>query len=222
MKRFNSISILILSLLFFNNISSQEDVKNKVDYDITLTSNYIWRDFLFDYEALQTNITFNYKDTGLYFNAWNSVGNTGGNDLQTTLTLGYTKSYKNIEFGTALILYHPTFPGSREILISTTFPIKKINTSVNLYAADNEAIYFTIGIPGQKLFTLKKYPIIFNTSLAYRTNDIAINNGFRDLNVGISMPIETKHYTFSIYSTYTNVLAQDRTRLQVGANVYFK
>ena len=222
MKRIKLLSTIILCLFFFNNVSSQEDIKNKVDYDLTLTSNYIWRDFLFDYEAIQTNITFNYKKTGLYFNAWNSVGNTKGNDIQTTLTLGYTKALKNVELGAALILYHPTFPGSREILISAAFPIKKVNTFVNIYTADNEAVYFSVGIPGQKLFSIKRHPIVFNTSLGYRTNDITINNGFRDLNVGLSMPIETKQFTISFYSTYTNVLAQDRTRLQIGANVYFK
>ncbi len=222
MKKAKLLSVIILCALFFNNAFSQESIKNNVDYDVTLTSNYIWRDFLFDYEAVQTNVTFNYKDTGLYFNAWNSVGNIKNNDIQTTLTLGYTKTLKNIELGTALILYHPTAPGSREVLISATFPIKNISTAINLYAANNEAVYFSLGIPGQKLFSIKKHPIIFNTSLAYRTNDIPINNGFRDLNVGISTPIETKYFTISIYSTYTNVLAQNRTRLQVGANVSFK
>jgi hypothetical protein len=222
MKSLKLLSKITLCLFFFHSAYSQDNKKSTVDFDVTLTSNYIWRDFLFDYEAIQTNATYTYKDTGLYFNGWSSVGNTTGNDLQTTLTLGYTKSLKNLELGAALIFYHPTFSGSRELLISAGFPIKKINTSTNIYIADNKAVYFSVGIPEQRMFSINKYPVMFNTSLGYRANDIDVNNGFRDLNIGLSIPVETTNFTFSFYATYTNVLAQKRTRLQIGTNVYFK
>jgi len=223
MKKTNKILLTTLFLAFTNTLFAQEK-SNNIDFSIGTTTNYIWRDAVTNYSAIQPSVTYTFKNADLYLNIWNSFGaRSNTNDLETSVTLGGSIfNNENIELSTAFIFYASPFPNFGEFMTSIAFPIKNSKPILNMFFTDKRAIYTSFGILEHEIFHIKNSIVLLDTSFSYRFNDIEINNGFRDFNIGISTPVDFKHFTASIYTRLTRIIDLKSNHMQFGVNFNFK
>lgn len=218
-------------------------VQNNFTLSTRLTSNYIWRDAISNYSAIQPSAGYTFGNSGFSFNFWSNYGtNSKTNDLEIATTVSYSHALSdqsNIFFGyihyLAPILEEGVNENSQrtynedtnssEVMLGVSFPFHSLNISQTNFFSNTRELYSNLGI-GKQFNFYKNQQFTVNTSLGYRagssSTDEGGGNGFRDLVFSLSYPIQTKHTTFNVYISSTHILKTREGAYQLGIDFTFK
>ena len=222
------------SLLKNKSILKETIVKDQNNFSLTTlyTSNYIWRDAISNYAAIQPSATYTFGKSGFSMNFWSSFGaNYETSDLEISTTLNYNFSVtKQVNANFGLIHYIAPilsdgvnyFLGTNfsEFFIGINFP-NFLQTNLNVFITDAGVIYQNISF-GQNIPVFKNHVLTVNSSLGYRINETFNTNGFRDFNFTISMPLKFKYINLVLFSSFTHVIKPNINTYQVGINFVFQ
>ncbi|MFC5045265.1 hypothetical protein ACFSTE_17140 [Aquimarina hainanensis] len=205
-----------------------------LDFQLYVTSNYIWRDIVTDYEAIQPSTTYTLYDTGLSLNIWTSFGiKSTTHNLETSVTMSYQNEIaRNISFSIGGVYYYAPADSALGVEYNTNFYevtagigyTKYLNPYLQIYVNNKEEIY-TILTVNETLFKKKGKYIDLSGSVAYRSNTVSIEgipatDGFRDATLRLAAHT-TLHkkavVSFSLGTTY--IIAEKTTHYQAGCNL---
>ena len=190
--------------------TSIERPKNVTNLSITATSNYIWRDIVTNYGAIQPSTDYVFGKSGFSLNIWSSFGiNHDTNDLEISSTLNYNwdiSKHINTSIG-GVYYYAPAIEGVSnsnfgELYLNVTLPKVVLQPSATIFVSDAKAFYTRITMAHQ-LYSWKRNTISLDGSLGYRFNDSNDNNGVRDINLGASASFELNDLTITLFSRAT-------------------
>lgn len=197
------------------------------------TTNYIWRDAVGNYSALQPSASYTFGKTGFSLNFWSSFGTRyNTNDLEISVTLSYTflvTKQLNLSLG---VIHYPT-----SVLASdnnTVFFAKNfsefffaistpgfLQANLYTYITNKGVIYSNIAV-AKTLPVGKKYNLDLNASLGHRIQGFHRHNGFRDANFTVSAPVNTPYVDLGLFASVTYVVRRETTHYQAGINFVFK
>ncbi len=203
---------------------------NALQFQLYTTTNYIWRDIVSDYEAIQPSVTYTFTRIGLSLNVWNSVGmDPKTNDLETSITLNYDYALNDdLLFSIAGIYYYAPVSIAEKLDNTNFYEVmgsiqysKPWNPRLSIYINDNKALYTIFNIR-ETIFNWKGYPIDINGSIAYRSNaDEA--NGLRDsvLSIATSKNI-SQGISASLTAGIVYVIREKVSSYQIGLTIAFE
>lgn len=209
--------------------SSDSKTRTNINFQIYATTNYIWRDDILDYAAIQPSTTYSFGQSGLSLNVWGSVGaGFETNNLEGSLTFNYTQAVsKNVTASFGMVYYYaPVIEGLSnsnfgEIYTSIALPSIFLQPSITSFVSDQGAVYSSFS-SSQQLYGWKSGDVGFNGALGHRFNDVTDNNGFRDLSFGVYTTFQIVDGMVRISLQSTRILPQSTIHFQVGINIALK
>jgi len=208
--------------------SSKICKQSTTEFMVEYTSNYVWRDYDYDFAAFQPSVTHNFGSSGLSIGIWTSIGASyDTDDIEVIPSISYDFDIKSVCLSMGLLYYTaPVDPSSigntnfTELYISSSFTSLLFNPVIEAYYDTNGPLYMSLAAE-QKLVTLGKHNLSMFSSVGYRQNSTEGDNGFREFNIGISFPIELKYANLSLFGKLTNLISEDINKIQVGVSVEF-
>ena len=198
---FHTIYFILITILFLSSsCSAQND--NKTVLNIKYCTNYVWRDDIADFQALQSTTTYTTKNEKWQFDIVTSMElYYKSNDIEITPGIRHIyTSEKNIRFSSGLWYYFVgdiggedptiTFEAYEEINFMAFF----LNPIFTLYLSDIGEGYTTIYF-SQSLASKKENEPYVYTLLGYRFGGIQLRNGFREIVLGVGYPLRIKKNT---------------------------
>lgn len=215
--------------------SVSKSYKGTTSASLQITSNYIWRDYIFDYWAIQPNTDYSFGESGFSVNFWSSFGvNYQTVDLQISSSVFYGDTIgKRIQYSIGLLHYlapvnvnlvDSTVSSYKtnfsEVTISFSRPDSLLSPRVISYVTNTGEVYSNFSINRDFLIS-KKRTISLLSSIGYRFGDLYENNGFRDFNFEISSPINLRYTSLLLYARFTHIIRPNLSRFQVGTVIAF-
>ncbi len=203
--------------------------KHNMNFEVLATTNYIWRDVVYNYPAIQPSTNYTFGDSGLSLNLFSSFGvNYDTNDLEISPTLRYNypiSKHINISLGGAYY-YAPTIEGIEnsnfgEAFATMVCPTTLLRPNVSVFVSDSGAFYTALALE-KELYSWKNNGISVTGSLGHRCNDIKETTGLRHLNLGASASFESTYTAINIFLSATQLIQQNTIHVQTGVNFMLK
>ena len=217
-----------------DSISNQVSTKNNFSLSTRYTTNYIWRDIIARYPAIQPSATYTFGKSGLSLNFWSSYGTRSkSNDLEisTTISYSYTISEKSSLVVGYIYYLGPILGNARvgyitdtnfsESMLGLRFKLFSLNTRVTSFLNNKGALYSNINL-GRGINIWKDQQFMLSASLGYRTGSNFLSKGFRDLTFRLATPIKSKYINFNLFLSSTKILKTKWKGYQIGIDFNFK
>ncbi len=204
-------------------------VQNNFSLSTLYTTNYIWRDAITDYAAIQPSATYSFGNSGFSVNFWSSYGvhyKTNDLEISTTFSYGFSVT-EGLSANVGFVHYvAPILSSGSGFNMDTNFSeyffgISLSQASLSVFMKNNGGIYSNLSF-SRSIAIHDKLSLTLNSSLGYRTNDPSDAGGFRDLNFTVSLPLKLKYINFGLFSSVTRVVEAKVTAYQVGINFQFQ
>lgn len=167
---------------------------NSIDTKIIYTSNYIWRDNVSNYQAIQPIVAYTLEDIGLLFQLETSIGITkrsGNIEVNPSVTYSYSVN-KSLELSSGVVGYFSgNLPGNNdyfEFFQSMLMPTLFLSPEVTMYYSYTNSIYGTIYFE-QTISVSKNFEPLIYGSLEFRIGDFQQSDGVSALVFGVRKPI---------------------------------
>lgn len=209
----------------FPNDTPNEISLSQTELLIDVTTNYIWRDYVYRYAAFQPSTTYSFRESGFSLNIWSSFElyhKTTELEISSTLSYDFAIS-KSINSSVGLIYYCASVPADffGEVLVGFSFPTLIFEPSIDVYTTNTGVVYTSINLEKQ-LCEIKNSSIVLNSSFGHRVNDSSAYNGFRNLNLGISTSFSIGDFELSPFSSGTYLIDSSDIFYQAGLSVILK
>lgn len=212
---------------------SNKKATNNFSLSTRLTSNYVWRDIISNYPALQPSASYSFGSTGFAFNFWSSYGTRRkSNDLEISTTFSYTyKLSKNSSFFVGYVYYLAPVLGNEndgynldtnfsEAMIGVNFNLMKFQVNNTNFFSNKGEWYSNLGFTRQ--VSVFQQPFTFQGSLGYRSGSKSINDGFRDFTCRVASPISIPYVKLNVFIAATTVLRTKKDAFQIGIDFTFQ
>ncbi len=164
---------------------------DNLSFSMDWTSKYIWRDFVFGYNAVQPSLDIGFGDAPLAVNLWQSIGkDTSKLDLQHALTLVSEAQFSSALSGSFGLVYYVTVENSSEVpdghsseLLVSLNAATFLEPSVSFYLSNTREVYGVTAL-SRCLASSDHLVITLYGSLGYRLNaEDKSKNGIRNVDL---------------------------------------
>ncbi|MDO5970504.1 hypothetical protein Q4Q35_11870 [Flavivirga aquimarina] len=212
-----------------NDKLSDTVAKNNIGFEVLATTNYIWRDLVSGYPAIQSNTNYAFGKSGFSINIWSSFGaDYDTNDLEISSALNYNYAIsKRVTTSLGVVYYYaPAIAGLRnsnfgEVYTGIALPSTFLQPNITVFVSDSGSFYTSLALQKQ-LYSWKKNSMAITGSLAHRFNNTKETNGWRDFNLGVSTSFTRNTLTISIFLRTTRIIEQNTNHIQAGMNFILK
>lgn len=223
MFRYYSIVFLLFSFSGFGQQLTTTSI------ELYYTSNYISRDDVSNFQAIQSTLKHPFQKTAWQFDLFTSIQLIRqSTDIEITSSLSYIYSFtKGIQFSHGISYYFAgnnvddspiiTFEIYKEITLKPLF----LSPVITIFLSDIGEIYTSFNF-SHTVYIKKANPSSIYSTIGYRSNSGSARNGIREFVLGIRHPIKIKKSIIRIDGIVQNITPYNRrniTYLSIGVRI---
>ena len=169
------------------------------EFQIDFVTNYIWRDEIYDYPAIQPSVDYSFGESGFSMNIWSSIeADYETNNIEVVPSLSYGLDIKKLSFSSGLIFYTApedkpdTNSNSVEVMLASGLSTL-FNPTLEFYRdLEGGDIYLSFNIE-QAIISQEQFSFNINGHVGY-------GKEVTDVHVGLSLPFEFNNTTLGFMS----------------------